>query len=161
MMYAVYRQTDGVVIKHVSCPPSQLAINVPSDCAAVAVTEPVDTAQRIDPETQERVDHRPPSPGVEYEFRAQMPAAVGRAAQRWRWVKTEAAEQRDRAEADARRALDELERANARTLREAVLGDAAAIERLRLADAQAATYRATIQRVISERDAARGLGNAP
>lgn len=117
MIYAVYRLSDGVVIKHVTCPPRHLARNIPQGCAAFEGA--VDPAiERIDPETRSIV----------------------------------AREQPEISDVDAnlvnlaRETIARIEAGQVRAIREALLGDDTAVERLREQEPAIVAARATIQR---------------
>jgi hypothetical protein len=121
MMFAIYRLSDGVVIGHKACPPSQIARNTPAGCAAIEGT--VDAAaHRIDPETRALV------------ARETAPIDLGGHI------------------ADlARETIARIEAGQVRTIREALLGDSAAIERLREQEPAIAAARATIQRSVTDK----------
>ena len=117
MIYAVYRLSDGIVIKHVSCPPRHLEQNTPEGCAAFEGMVDADS-QRIDPETGAVVAReRPQITDVDANLVAL-----------------------------ARETIARIEAGQVRSIREALLGDAAAIERLRAQEPEIASARSTIQR---------------
>jgi hypothetical protein len=88
-------------------------------------------SQRVDIETGQVVDYQPPQPSPDHEWDA--------ATKRWR-LKADVAERQRRREA-ALAQIRTLEAAQARPMREAALGIAGAVERLRAIDEQIAQLR--------------------
>jgi hypothetical protein len=115
--YAIYRVSDGIVISHLTCPPRLLERNIPEGCAAIEV-QLDPQAQRVDPETKEVVDRPPQTPNYDSDVLAL-----------------------------ARETIERIELGQIRAIREALLGDATAVERLREQEPDIATARATIQRL--------------
>lgn len=117
MMYSVYRLSDGVVLKHVTCPPDQLRFNVPAGCEAIE--------GELDARTQ-RVD-------AKWKSITEWPAATDD------WQR--------RAEDElARETLARIEAGQVRTIREALLGDAEAVQRLRDQEPAIAAAREVLRR---------------
>lgn len=118
MMYAIYRLSDGVVVKHVTCPPRHLARNTPDGCAAHEGTlDPL--SQRVDPQTRTVIE--------------QQLAPLNH----------------DSHIADlARETIARIEAGQVRTIREALLGDAAALERLREQEPAIAAAREVVRRTL-------------
>lgn len=114
--YTVYRLADGAVVKHVTCPASQIDRNTPQGCAALEGTvDPV--RHRVDPETRALVElpRQPVNDDVHV-------AAL------------------------ARETIARIEAGQVRAIREALLGDPTAIERLREQEPEIAAARAVLQR---------------
>jgi hypothetical protein len=117
MIYTIYRIADGVVIKHVTCPPRYLARNTPAGCAArEGALDPL--SQRIDPETLKVVELQREPPDRESHVKDL-----------------------------ARETIARIEAGQIRAIREALLGDETAIERLREQEPELAAARAALQRV--------------
>lgn len=117
MIYAIYRLSDGIVTKHVTCPPRHLEQNIPEGCAAFDGMVDADS-QRIDPDTGAVVAREQPQvPDVDANLVAL-----------------------------ARETIARIESGQVRSIREALLGDDAALERLREQEPAIAAARATIQR---------------
>lgn len=115
-MYAIYRLSDGIVVKHVVCPPKQLERNTPIGCAAIeGEVDPL--SQRVDPVTRTVVAREPES--IDHDSHVI---------------------------ALARETIARIEAGQLRTIREALLGDAAAIQRLRDQEPAIAAARAVLQR---------------
>lgn len=114
--YAIYRLADGIVVKHVTCPASQIDRNIPQGCAALEGTvDPV--THRVDAETRALVE---------------LPRAL---------VNDDV-----HVETLARETLARIEASQIRTIREALLGDAQAVERLREQEPAIAGARAALQK---------------
>lgn len=139
MMYAIYRLSDGVVIKHFTGPAKLLERNTPSGCAAIE-GEVDALSQRVDPQTLEVVDYQPPQPSIDHEWRLNV--LNGRP----RWVKRDDVVTYERDQALARETIAAIETGQIRTIREALLGDATAIDRLIAQEPEIAAARAVLQR---------------
>lgn len=128
MMYSIYRLSDGVVVKHVTCPPRHIARNTPAGCAAYeGQLDP--SYQRVDPQTSTVVEQQRAVPDDE-------PHVVTL----------------------ARETIARIEASQVRTIREALLGDATALERLREQEPAIAAAREVLRR---PRPAARTSGPTP
>lgn len=116
MIYAIYRLSDGEVIKHVACPPSQLERNTPEGCAAIegSLNE---KSQRVDVETRSVVERQPSVVAFD-----------------------------EHVEALARETILRIEAGQVRTIREALLGDAEAVQRLRDQEPAITAARAVLQK---------------
>lgn len=119
MIYAVYRLSDGVVVKHVSCPPRHLDRNIPAGCAAIE-GEVNALSQRVDLQTRKVVDLPQEPLGDDLNILAL-----------------------------ARETINRIEAGQVRAIREALLGDVAAVERLRAQEPAIAAARAVLRRVRS------------
>lgn len=114
--YAIYRLSDGAIVSHFTGPPKQLERNTPKGCGAFEGA--VDPQLfRIDPETLELVPLELQAP--DYDVHAI---------------------------ALARENIARIEASQVRTIREALLGDPEAVERLRGQESAIAAERAVLQR---------------
>jgi hypothetical protein len=88
-------------------------------------------SQRVDVATGKVIDYQPPQPSADHEWHA--PSK--------RWLLSDAATQRQARREAALKEIVRLESQQPRALREAALGQAGAVERLRLIDEQIAALR--------------------
>jgi len=93
-------------------------------------------SQRVDLATGSVVDYQPPAPSIDHVW-----DAVSR-----RWRLTDAASAAIDARDSASRAIADLERQSLRALREHILGDPAAADRLRQIDARIAAQRGALSK---------------
>lgn len=90
-------------------------------------------SKKVDLKTGEVVDYQPPSPGAEYSWDIATK----------RWKLTSAAEERRRRGRAALHRVNELEARSHRAVREFLLGDATALERLRVINDEITALRPT------------------
>jgi hypothetical protein len=107
-----------------------LLLNMPEGNAAIPGRhDPL--SRRVDLKTMEVIPYQPPSPGADYEWNSEME----------RWVLNDAAQQAADADAVARAQLDDIDRQSIRALREAAIGDTAALDKLRALEGAAIELR--------------------
>jgi hypothetical protein len=106
-----------------NCPPGHLPIEGEFDALS----------QRVNPETKQAEDWRPPPPSPDHEWHSESR----------RWTLSAAAQERQAARANVLARIAALEAQQHRPLREATLGIPGALERLREIDAQIAAQRTT------------------
>lgn len=118
MMYTIYRLSDGVVIGHKSCPAKLIERNTPAGCGVLEGA--IDATRfKVDVETKELVALPEPS---------------------------QAAALDEETRQLARERIASIEAGQVRTIREALLGDAAAVERLREQEPEIAAAREVLRR---------------
>ena len=137
-----------------STPEHERLFKVPAGCALREGRFDYQS-QRVDVLTAQVVDYQPPQPDDDHEWRENVENG------RPRWVKRSEVVQRESEDAGARAAIQAIEASQARTVREALLGDAAAIERLRGFEQQIAAERAKLQRPAPSRRTSGAVPTAP
>lgn len=73
-------------------------------------------SQRFDLGTRQVVDHQPPKPDDDHEWRAENPRAADRVDQRWRWLKTPEVIQRELRSAHLLRQIENIEQLQLRSI---------------------------------------------
>ncbi len=138
-MWSFYRADTGAFTGQTwSGPEMHLEINTPA--GEVAIRGAYDhLSQRVDVVTGAVVDWQPPQPDSDHEW----------SAERRRWLKTRAVQEREIAAAAAERAIQAAESAQARAVREALLellpNDSPARQRLQQAEDAIAAERQNVR----------------
>lgn len=146
--WSVCNSIDGLFTgQFISGPSSALEANLPITMRAVEGRYD-HICQRLDLETGAVIDHQPPQPNEDYEWRAENSASVDRVGQRWRWLKKPEVLEIEQRRAQAVARISDLERRQARIMRELTLDPATIgedgktpVERLRAIDQEIAALR--------------------